>query len=51
MLIRWREAVSTMITRTSAAMSVRHTGIGARIRLRPSAAACCGRGPEERNGI
>ncbi len=38
MLIRWREAVSTRIIRTSA-MSVRaHTGMGLRIRLRPSAA-------------
>lgn len=39
MLIRWREAVSTRIIRTSA-MSVRaHTGMGLRIRLRPSAAS------------
>ncbi len=38
MLIRWREAVSTRIIRTSA-MSVRaHTGMGLRIRQRPSAA-------------
>jgi len=48
MLIRWREAVSTRIIRTSA-MSVRaHTGMGLRIRLRPSAA--CGRGRDQWNG-